>query len=84
VDPIISDAILGLVDEVPEPSTFVLLGIALTALGFARRRQIGGSVSQHYKTHGCAYPLGSEVTGVRLGRSGTGASAGWAAAEPSS
>lgn len=32
----------------PEPSTFKLLGITLIALGFARRRQIGGSVSQHH------------------------------------
>jgi outer membrane lipase/esterase len=51
VDPIIGDAILALVGEVPEPSTFILLGIALTALGFARRRQIGGSVSRGSQYH---------------------------------
>ena len=67
-----------MVEEVLEPSTFLLLGIALTA----RRHQIGDSVSQHHRR--CAYPFGPGVTGVRMGLSGTGASAGRDASERSS
>jgi PEP-CTERM motif len=40
-------AILAMVEEVPEPAAFVLLGVGFTALGLARRRQISGSVAEH-------------------------------------
>jgi len=37
-DPIITDAILSLIAEVPEPSTVAVLSVALVVLVFARRR----------------------------------------------
>jgi hypothetical protein len=71
-------------EEVPEPSTFMLFRIALTALGSGRPLTCPAqSLEDPNTTHGCAYPLGPEVMGVRLGPSGTGVRAGWDAAERS-